>query len=440
MSMWTNLFRRALPALVTVALAGPAAAELIEIETDTALKAVYLIPDETVETVRVSAVILAGEADSDGPEGLAHYLEHLMFWHADGVSSRVFHNRGGNAWVNGIITNYYTDGPKSEIDDLFAFAGRLVTPPTLDPEFMADEKRIVAREYDMRVSENPRSRVRQRMNRELYGGNPVGRSLIGTPESIESLDFEAVEQFRSQYYVPSNMVLIASGNLDQEVVRNQVEAKFGGSRAGSLNTQNWRGLAPAETLSSSIELFDDQTKLDSYQYSSLSNWAGSGDRLQDIYTVGFLAELLSSNLPGSLAKPLEINEFIVSSYSIGLDRKLRDQVQFVFQARPDDGVAPETVSVKLRESLVELAESGAPQKSLDRIRKRFLREADRRLDEPNYIIGRALRNLTAGLEPNGAEDHRERIEAVTKADVDTLIRAVADRHRFVEVNLKRRGS
>ena len=200
--MWTNLFRRALPALLATALAGPAAAELIKIDTDTALKSVYLIPDDTAETVRVSAVILAGEADSDGPEGLAHYLEHLIFWHADGVSNRVFHNRGGNAWVNGIITNYYTDGPKAELDDLFAFAGRLVTPPALDPAFMADEKRIVAREYDLRVSENPRSRVRQRMNRKLYSDNPVGRSLIGTPQSIESLDLDMVERFRREFYVP----------------------------------------------------------------------------------------------------------------------------------------------------------------------------------------------------------------------------------------------
>ncbi len=438
--MLTNLFRRALPALFAIALAGPAAAELIEIETDTALKGVYLIPDDTAETVRVSAVILAGEADSDGPEGLAHYLEHLMFWHADGVSNRVFHNRGGNAWVNGIITNYYTDGPKADLDDLFAFAGRLVTPPALDPTFMADEKRIVAREYDLRVSENPRSRVQQRMNRELYGQNPVGRSLIGTPQSIESFDLDMVERFRRQFYVPDNMVLFASGDLNEDEVRRQVEKTFGGADAGSENGQPWRRLLPTEALARTIELIDDQTRMDSYQFSSLSEWIGSGDRLQDVYTLGFLNELLGSNLPGSLAKPLEINEFIVSAYSVRLDRKLRDQVQFLFRARPDEGVAPETVSVKLRDSLVALARSGVPEKSLERIRKRFFREADRRRDEPNYILGRALRNLTAGLDPNGADDHRERIAAVTKADVDTLIRAVADRHRFVEVNLKRRGS
>ena len=235
--MWANLFRLALPALIALALCGPAAAELIKIETDTALKGVYLIPDDTAETVRVSKVILAGEADLDGPEGLAHYLEHLMFWHADGISNRIFHNRGGNAWVNGIFTNYYTDGPKADLDDLFAFAGRLITPPSLDPAFMADEKRIVAREYDLRVSKNPRSRVRQRMNHELYGSNPVGRSLIGTPKTIKRFDLDMVERFRRQYYVSPNMVLIVSGDLSEDEVRHQVEKNFGGAGTGAANNQ-----------------------------------------------------------------------------------------------------------------------------------------------------------------------------------------------------------
>ena len=104
-----------------------------------------------------------------------------------------------------------------------------------------------------------------------------------------------------------------------------------------------------------IDLVDDQTNMASYQFSSLSNWMGSGDRLQDVYNVRFLVELLGSKLPESLAKPLKIKDFIASSYSARLDRKLQDQVQFLFQARPDECVAPETVSTKLRDSLVALA-------------------------------------------------------------------------------------
>jgi predicted Zn-dependent peptidase len=426
--------------LLLALLPGQANAELVKVETDTSLRGVYLIPDDTTDNVRVSAVFLAGEADSDGPEGLAHYLEHLMFWHADRVNNRTFHNRGGNAWVNGIITNYYNDGPKSDLDDLFAFAGRLLMPLSLDAKFMKDEKRIVSREYDLRVSENPKWRIQEKINRELYGANPVGRSLIGSPETIESLNLEQVDRFRKKHYVSSNMVLVASGNLTVNELRNKVESTFRSFAPGVTNRQAWRDAPVLEGLKRTIDIADGLAKFASYQYSSLSRWPGSGDPLQDIYTTRFLSELLGSALPGSLAKPLKIDDFVVSAYNVRLDRKLRDQIQFFFQSRPDDGVAAETVSVKLRASLLQLAKNGIPEKSLERIRKRFYQEASRRSDEPDYILGRSMRNLTAGLDPNTSADHLERISAVTKADMDQLIRAVTNSQRSVEINLTRQGS
>ena len=425
--------------LITL-LPAPASAGLVKVDTATALRGVYLIPDDRSDTVRISAVILAGEADSDAPEGLSHYVEHLVYWHADRVNNRLFHNRGGNAWVNGIITVYYNEGPSRDLDDLFTFAGRLLTPLSLDADFMREEKRIVAREYDLRVSENPRNRLRGEMNRALYGGNPAGRSVIGTPQTIESFDLDMVDRFRSAHYVAANTVLIASGNLNEETLRRKVEEVFQDARAGTANGQAWRDMPPLDRLSQTIDAVDSRSASSAYQYASLSYWPGSGDRLQDVYTIGFLAELLGSSLPGGLGKPLTVNDFVVSGFRVGLERKLRDRIQFSFRSRPDEGVAPETVSVKLRESLATLAATGVPERSLERVRQRFAQQAERRGNESDYILGRAMRNLTAGLEPNDPADHRQRIAAVTKADIDRLIRAVTDPHRYVEANLTREGS
>ncbi len=439
--MFTNPLRLSLLLLLLFALLpGRAAAELITVATDTPLRGVYLVPDDTTDKIRVSAVMLVGEADSEAPEGLAHYLEHLMFWHADRVSKKVFHNRGGNAWVNGIVTTYYNEGPREDMDDLFAFAGRLMTPPALDADFMAEEKRIVAREYDLRVAENPRSRVGERLARELFGDHPVSRSIIGTPETVQSLTTDMVEAFRQRYYVPANMVLLVSGNIGEAELRAQVERVFAGLPPGQRNEQPWREQMVLEPLDLKLEIADELARSESFLFSSLSDWKGSGDRHQDLYTMAFLGTLLNSSLPGGLGKPLEIDAFLVSSYGISLDRDLTDQIQFWFQARPDEGVAPETVSDELQESLKALASTGVPQASVERIRKRFLRRAERRGDEPGYILGRAMRNLTAGVEPNDAEDHLQRIAAVTKADLDTLVRTIANSDRSVQIYLTERGS
>jgi len=86
-----------------VAIIAPsfAAANLIKLDTEVGFESVYLlvVPEESVTAVALT--VLAGEVDVDGPEGLAHYLEHLMYWHADNVGDQLIHARGGNAWVTG---------------------------------------------------------------------------------------------------------------------------------------------------------------------------------------------------------------------------------------------------------------------------------------------------------------------------------------------------
>ncbi len=434
--MLQNIVKCTLLFFVSASVAStPAHADLIKIETGTGLKAVYLLADEKSENIRVSAVILAGEADSNGPEGLAHYLEHLMFWHADGVHGSGKHNRGGNATAGGLITNYYNEGRRSELDDLFVFAQRLLTKPDLDREFMLAEKRIVAREYDLSVSEKPGRRAWFEMNRELYGPNPVGKSVYGTPQTIASMTLEQVEAFRSKHYVAENMVLLASGNLTETEVRHQVQKNFASLDKRDPNRQSWRHEPLTDGLSKRVEIADDRVKNDSYLYSSLSHWPGSGDPQQDYYTADFVKKLLRSSLPGSLEQPLRVDDFVVARYEVNLIRNLRNAVQFFFGARPDDGVDLAQVSQKLQESLVLLAQEGIPERSLERIRKRFAQEAERRNDDVDYALERAIAFLTAGLEPNDSADHLRRIARVSKADIDQLLTSVTNRQRTVEVNL-----
>jgi len=101
--------------------------DILKLDTDTSLRAVYLIPDDDAELVTVAMVIMAGEVNARGPEGLSHYLEHLVFWHADNVKGEPIHARDGNAWVNGLVTSYYNRGEISELDDMVEFARRVLT-------------------------------------------------------------------------------------------------------------------------------------------------------------------------------------------------------------------------------------------------------------------------------------------------------------------------
>lgn len=412
--------------------------DLLKIETNTSLKAVYLIEEPDNAIIQVNLVVLAGEVDFDGPQGLAHYLEHLMFWHADSVSDGPYHGRGGNAWINGIITNYHNTGNKDELADLFGFAARLLTKPDLKRKFMIEERDVVAREYDLRVSENPDRKAYSTLMKMLFGANPAGRSTIGTPKSINALTIEQAIGFHKKYYVPANMVLLVSGNISPKEVRKRVEEAFGGVAPGESNPKLWFHSPVRAELKELIEVTDSNAAFHSYKFAALTDWQGSGDPLSDWYTIQFVKMLQRSSLPGGLSKPLRSDNFVVSGYDFFLRKMIDGQIMFGLQANPDDGVSFAEVDAAVTDAMASTAKLGVPAKTVDRLRKRWLQVAERRKDEADYIRNRFFEHLTAGLDPNSIQQHRRGIENIEKVQVDSLLKALAIPHRRVEYHLKKK--
>ena len=226
--------------LAAILVSGRASSSLVELETDTGFQSVYLLEDNSTSVVNVAVFVLAGEVDVEGPEGLSHYLEHLMYWHADNAGGQNLHARGGNAWVNGIVTSYYSQSESSDLPELLEFIARLYSEPALTNDFMIRERSVVAREYDLRVSENPDRRARTKIRKDLYDQHPAGRSTIGTPASIGSLTLDQAHDFHRRYYHPQNSVLFVSGDLTATDAVEAVNKHLHKLEGGSQHAAEWR--------------------------------------------------------------------------------------------------------------------------------------------------------------------------------------------------------
>lgn len=412
-------------------------AELIEVKTKTNIKAVYLIEDPDSDQIRVNPVFLAGEVDFDGPEGLSHFLEHLMFWHADKAGGKEIHGRGGNAWVNGIVTSYINQGITSELEELFEFTRRLLDTPDLEKKFMLDEKRVVEREYDFRIAENPDRKLTEQMRRKLFGDHSAGRSVIGTPQSIRSITLDHAFEFHRKYYNLANMVLLISGNLKPKQVRRLVANTLDDLEAGSANSQSWRSSTKFEAQDAIVELKANNIESHAYKYTSMSQWTGSSNRISAFYTAFLTEKLLNSALKGSLHKPLRLENFVVSGLHSWVDPLIDGQVVFSFNGRPDEGVILTSVKREFQLAIEKIARQGVPVDSLERVRKRLVREAKRRGDESAFILRRSFALLRIGEMPISSEEHLRQLISVTKEDIDGLLRAIARPDRRVDGYLKK---
>ncbi len=169
--------------------------------------------------------------------GSSHFLEHLLF---KGTTSRTaleiataMDAVGGemNAFTAKEHTCYYANVLASDLPLAVTLLGDLVTEALNTAPDLESERTVVLEEIAMRDDE-PSDAVHDLFAETLYGDTPLGRSVLGTVESIEALTRDDVDGwYRGRYRVPS-IVVSAAGRVSHQQVLDLVTAAFGERLSG----------------------------------------------------------------------------------------------------------------------------------------------------------------------------------------------------------------
>jgi len=62
---------------------------------------------------------------------------------------------------------------------------------------------------------------------QYFAGHPLGRSVLGTRQTIANLQRDAMAAYFQRRYSPGNVIAVASGNLDWDALVGQLEAACG---------------------------------------------------------------------------------------------------------------------------------------------------------------------------------------------------------------------
>jgi len=166
----------------------------------------------------VDACFESGGEVVEVPDGTAHFLEHKAFETGEGSALGLFSRLGvrANAFTSFTATAYHFVGT----GNFFPALGRLielVTTSRLTPEGVEAEKKIIAQEIRM-YQDSPGARVFENLHEALYAVHPVRRRIAGTVESIGGITPEVLTRCHETFYHPSNLTLVAAGDLDPERV------------------------------------------------------------------------------------------------------------------------------------------------------------------------------------------------------------------------------
>ena len=188
---------------------------------------------ETVPGVRsVSLGIWIGIGSRDEtPQqaGAAHYLEHLLFKGtrrrtAAGIAEE-FDAVGGelNAFTAKEYTCYYAHVLDTDLPLAVDMLADVVTDAVLAPTDVEVERGVVLEEIAIR-DDDPEDLLGELFDEALFGEHPLGRSVLGSEESIRAMSRETLHDFWRGEYTTPRMVVAAAGNLDHERVVELVAA------------------------------------------------------------------------------------------------------------------------------------------------------------------------------------------------------------------------
>lgn len=174
------------------------------------------------------AVNAATRDEKPEEEGIAHFVEHMIFkgtthrkaWHILNRMEAV----GGdlNAFTQKEETTIYATCLK----DNFCRAVDLLTDITFHSIFpeneMKKETEVIIEEIQS-YEDSPSDLIFDEFENLVFKGHPLGRNILGHPEQLRTYHPQNILDFTQRFYIPSNTIFFIKGHIPFETILKEVE-------------------------------------------------------------------------------------------------------------------------------------------------------------------------------------------------------------------------
>lgn len=176
----------------------------------------------------------AGSRDEEADEhGLSHLLEHMAF---KGTASRTARQIaeeieavGGdlNAATSVETTAYYARVLADDVPLALDVLSDILSSPAFDPEELAREQNVIVQEIGA-CEDAPDELVFDRLQATAFPAQAVGRSILGTRESVRGFSAKRLRAYLKRNYRAPDIVISAAGSVDHAAIAQEADRKFAG--------------------------------------------------------------------------------------------------------------------------------------------------------------------------------------------------------------------
>lgn len=367
-------------------------------------------------TIALAISVDVGARYEDASEnGLSHFLEHMAFKGTKTRNARqiaeIFEDVGAsiNAFTSNEQTVYYARFLPKDLTLAVEIFADILQHSTFAEDELERERGVILQEIAMH-HDQPEDLVFDHFHATIYPDQPLGRTILGTPDRISAFTADDLRAYMGKHYVPSRMVISAAGKVDHDELVDLVKCLFTYTDPGQ----------PQRPPASQHIGGDYRQDADFEQMHLLLGFKGIPFHHPDYYTAQVMATALGGGMSSRLFQ--EVRERRGLAYSVySFLSSYEDNGIFGVYAAAAESSAAELTPVMCGE-ILRMAEEGISEEELQRAKNQHIAGLQMVRESVSSVAEWLGRHLLVYGEYRPAEVLQKGYESVTLEDVQRVLR------------------
>ena len=314
--------------------------------------------------------------------------------------------KGTNAYTSSERTVYINEIPSNEFEKWLSIEAERFSELVL--RLFHTELEAVYEEYN-RGKDNDYWLAYETMSAKLFKKHTYGtQTTIGTGEHLKNPSMEKIHQYFNEWYVPNNMAIILSGDINPDITVDLIKKYFGSFESKEV-----------PTFKAAVE--DEITEPEYVTVTGTNTaWVNIGYRLpgvknEDIFMIDLFDNLLNNGQAGLIDLNLIKAQKVLDAYSS--ENVMKDYSTFELSGVPRDGQNLDEVKELLLAEIEKIKSGDFEEWMLKAVIKNFkLREQEGLLY--NRVRASIMTDaFILGKEWSDVVNTNERLNKVTKQDI-----------------------
>jgi predicted Zn-dependent peptidase len=375
-----------------------------------------------LESASLGVWVGAGSRDEKADEhGISHLLEHMAFKGTKKRTARQIAETieavGGdlNAATSVESTGYFARVLKADVNLALDVLADILSEPTFDPEELRREQNVITQEIGA-TEDAPDDLVFDRLQETAFPDQPIGRSILGTPDTVRSFSAKSLRTYLGRNYRAPNMLVAAAGAVDHAQIVAEAEKRFSsfvGPDSPKPEPAKFGGGTRVETR-------------DLEQVHIALALQGVPVRDPSLYSLQVFTSVLGGGMSSRLFQ--EVREIRGLCYTIqAFHMPYSDTGMFGLYAGTDEADAPELMRVVIDQ--IESATETLNEAEIARAKAQMKAGLLMALESSEARLGQIARQMLAFGRPIPLDEIVAKVEAVTVESARAAGRALIARGR-----------